>query len=291
MRNVLWLAAIVVACVAVVGGRPAEAALVGGTIFIDPDIITAADPTTFTSITAQGTGGRWMFDRRVGAFGEFVFYDALLFQATYSDGLVIEVQVNPEFGAGAAATEALKYATVVGRLPTALRVDVETMWIHQGVQPFGGGNNNLLIHTGQAALYENAGILEETFVHEAAHSSLDAAHAASPGWLLAQQLDAPNFISDYAEDNPTSEDIAESFLTWLAVRHRADRISSELSGGIVSTIPNRLAYFDEQGFDMFPVVQAAAVPEPSSCVLFGVLGGLALLLNRRRQGAVVVRAG
>jgi hypothetical protein len=283
LRNVLWLAAMVVACVAVAGGRPAEAALVGGTIFIDPDIITAADPTTFTGITAQGTGGRWMFDRRVNAF---VFLNPLLFKATYSDGLVIEVQVNPEFGAGAAATEALKYATVVGRLPTALRVDVQTMWIHKGVQPFGGGNNNLLIHTGQSALYENDGILEETFVHEAAHSSLDAAHKASPDWLLAQAADG-DFISDYAEDNPTTEDIAESFLTWLAVRHRADRISSELNGGIVSTIPNRLAYFDQQGFDMFPIVQAAAVPEPSSCVLFGALGGLALLLNRRRQAAGV----
>jgi hypothetical protein len=282
LRCKLWLTAIFVVSAAVTGGRSAEAALFSGTIFIDPDIITSADTTTFTGITATGTGSRLMFDRRVNSW---VTLNALLFQATYGDGLSIEVQVNPEFSASEAATEALKYATVVGRLPTALRVDVETMWIHKGVQPFGGGNNNLLIHTGQGDNYAVAGILEETFVHEAAHTSLDAAHAASAGWLLAQSGDG-EFISDYAEANPTQEDIAESFLTWLAVRHRADRISPELYQGIVDTIPNRLAYFDEQAFDMFPITQAAAVPEPSSFVLFSALGGLVFLLNRRRTGLV-----
>ena len=71
------------------------------------------------------------------------------------------------------------------------------------MQPFGGGNNNLLIHTGQGAQYEASGILEETFVHEAAHTSLDAVHASSAGWIAAQQAD-PNFISTYARDNATA---------------------------------------------------------------------------------------
>jgi hypothetical protein len=280
LRNLPPLAAAVFACLLFIAGPVAEASPFGGTIFIDPDIITSADATTSIGVTDQGTGQRWMFDRRVN---NFVFQTAYLFEATFSDGLAIEVQVNLEFGSAAnAQVEALKYATVVGRLPTVLRVDVETMWIHQGVQPFGGGNNNLLIHTGQSASYEAAGILEETFVHEAAHTSLDAAHAASPGWLQAQ-LNDPDFISDYAHSNPTQEDIAESFLTWLAVRHRADRISASLYNTILSTIPNRLAYFDQQNFDMFPIVQVAAVPEPSSMFIFGGLGGLVCMLSSRRK--------
>jgi hypothetical protein len=52
--------------------------------------------------------------------------------------------------------------TEIGRLPTVLRSQLRTVWIHQGVEPFGGGNNNLLIHTGQADLYYASGILEET---------------------------------------------------------------------------------------------------------------------------------
>jgi len=221
-----------------------------GTIFIDPDIITPADPTTFAGVTAKGQAVRTMFDRRANAF---IQVQAYLFDAAFSDGLVAEVQVNPEFGSvDAARIQAEKYALVIGRLPRALRVSVATVWIHQGVQPFGGGNNNLLIHVGQGDLYIADGILEETFVHEAAHTSLDPAHASASGWLTAQARDV-NFISTYARDNPTREDIAESFLPWLAVRYRSSRITQTLASTILQTIPNRLAYFDSLGLVMAPV--------------------------------------
>ena len=221
-----------------------------GTIFIDPDIITASDPTTFQTLTPKGQGTRTMFDRRVNAF---IQLNAYLFDATFSDGLVAEVQVNPEFGdTETARVEAEKYAIVIGRLPKALRVSVATVWIHKGVNPFGGGNNNLLIHVGQADLYVADGILEETFVHEAAHTSLDAAHAASAGWKAAQAAD-PTFISTYARDNPTREDIAESFLPWLALRYRSERISASLASTILETIPKRIAYFDALMLQMLPV--------------------------------------
>ena len=220
-----------------------------GTIFIDPDIITAADPTTFQSLTAQGEGLRTMYDRRANAF---ILVDAFLFNATFDDGLTAEVQVNPEFGLDSAPVQALKYATVIGRLPKSLRKDVFTVWIHKGVNPFGGGNNNLLIHVGQAALYENDGILEETLVHEAAHTSLDATHAGSTGWIAAQTADG-TFISPYARDNPTREDIAESFLPYLAARYRSGRITQALANTILRTIPNRIAYFDALALSMLPI--------------------------------------
>ena len=221
-----------------------------GTIFIDPDIITAADPTTFVGLTAKGQGLRSMFDRRVGAF---VQLQAYLFDATFSDGLMAEVQVNPEFGSvDAARAYAEKYAPAIGRLPRALRVSVATVWIHEGVNPFGGGNNNLLIHDGQGDLYIAQGILEETFVHEATHTSLDAAHASSSGWLTAQTRDG-NFISTYARDFPTREDLAETFLTWLAVRYRSARITPALANTITQTVPNRLLYFDSLGLNILPI--------------------------------------
>ena len=100
--------------------------------------------------------------------------------------------------------------------------------------------------------YESQGILEETLVHESAHSSLDSYHANNPDWLLAQKLDC-NFISDYAKQHPAREDIAESYLTYLAVRYRSDRISPELKTMIESAIPNRIKYFDSQKFNMYPI--------------------------------------
>jgi len=190
-----------------------------------------------------------MFDRRIEGW---ITVDAFLFIAHFSDGDDIEIQVNPEFGTvESALLRAEKYAPVIGRLPAGLRRDVETVWIHRGTNPFGGGNNNLLIHTGQAALYEIDGILEETLVHEASHTSLDARTAGTSAWRRAQD-DDPVFISTYARDNPTREDVAESWLTYFAVRHRHDRISDELYDKITAAIPHRLKYFEGHPIELSP---------------------------------------
>ncbi|MCB0215199.1 MAG: hypothetical protein H6648_09255 [Caldilineae bacterium] len=229
---------------------PAASPPFWGTIFIDPDIITPADPSSFEGLRDAGRGERTMYDRRVDGW---ITVEAFLFDARYDDGLAIEIQVNPEFASvDAARAEAERFAPVIGQLPRALRVGVETVWIHQGTAPFGGGNHNLLIHVGQAERYVAEGILEETLVHEAAHSSLDETHAAAPGWLAAQAADG-GFISTYARDNPDREDIAESYLPYLALRHRADRISGALAATIQATIPNRMRYFDALDLDLYPI--------------------------------------
>ena len=44
--------------------------------------------------------------------------------------------------------------------------------------------------------------LEEVFLHEAAHTSLDSYHSTSKGWINAQLADNGNFISDYAKKYP-----------------------------------------------------------------------------------------
>ena len=220
-----------------------------GTIFVGPDILKPEDPTEFLSLKANGRGERVMFDRRAN---DWVNYNAYLFNAIYAKNKVIEIQVNPEFDSISAEADALKYSEVIGRLPAILLKNVETVWIHKGINLFGGGNNNLLIHTGQAELYETDGILEEVFIHEASHTSLDSEHADSQGWLDAQKND-PVFISTYAQNNPDREDIAESFLLFLAVRYRSDRISESLNNSILNAIPNRLIYFDNQSFDLFPI--------------------------------------
>lgn len=221
-----------------------------GTIFVDPDIITAEDPTSFESLTAVGQASRVMYDRRVN---NWITVDAYLFNVTFDDGLFTEVQVNPEFESSALAqVQAERYAIEIGRLPTSLRKDVETVWIHKGTELFGGGNKNILIHIGQADAYVSEGILEETLVHEAAHTSLDGAHGAAPGWLEAQKKD-PTFISTYAQDNPQREDIAETFLMYLAVTHRKSRITDKIEKDVLNAIPNRIEYLDRQTWDLHPL--------------------------------------
>ncbi len=220
----------------------------GPTIFMDPDIITSADATSLVAVSEAGMGDRLMFDRRED---DFVSYEAHLFDATYDDGMAIEVQVNPEFDGAAALAAAETYAAAIGRLPAFLRADVETVWIHQGDEDFGGGNANILIHTDRAHDYESEGILEEAMIHEAAHTSLDAAHARSAGWIAAQEADG-NYISQYAKDNDSTEDLAETLVPFIAVEYRSDRITAFLESTIRSAIPARIEYLASQGFALHP---------------------------------------
>jgi hypothetical protein len=221
----------------------------GGTLFIDPDIITPDDPSSFAEITPRGRGIRTMFDRRVN---DWIVEEAYLFEVRFGKDKIIEAQVNPEFTAAEAAEHVARYAPVIGQIPLMMLDGVETLWMHDGEELFGGGNRNLLIHVGQGDNYEREGILEEVFIHEAAHSTLDEIHAEAPAWLLAQQKDT-NFISDYARDNPLREDVAESFPCYLALRVRPDRLSRGMLDTIRSVMPHRIDYFDAQEFDWFPM--------------------------------------
>ena len=221
-----------------------------GTIFLNPNIITSNDPTSFLSLEPTGQGIRQMFDRRVNNWVEL---NAFLYNVTFDDGLSTEIQVNPEFGNTLLAQkEAQKYAWVIGQLPTTLRQDVKTVWIHKGTELFGGGNNNLLIHTGQTELYEKDGILEETLIHEATHTSLDSKHAQEVEWQRAQLYDRM-FISSYAQENPKREDLAETFLLFIGLHLRGDRMSDELKHTIENTIPYRLQYLASQDWNFYPL--------------------------------------
>jgi len=219
---------------------------------IDADIITESDATAFVSLEHTGRGTRTVFDRRPN---DWIDIDAFLFDARFDNGAVIEVEVNPEFGdAPAAEEQARRYATAIGRLPAGLRAEVRTVWIHKGGPEhlLGGGNDNILIHTGEAENLARRGTLEEGLLHEAAHTSLDPFHKDDPRWLRAQQADG-GFISDYARDYPDREDIAESVVPWIAVRHRSERIPPQVADTITRTMPNRIAFFDSLDLDMHPV--------------------------------------
>ena len=108
-----------------------------------------------------------------------------------------------------------------------------------------------MIHTEQGEQYIENGWLEEVLVHEGAHTSLDQYHANAKGWIDAQTLDG-RFISDYARDHPGREDVAETFLAYLAVEFLSDRLTADQEKRIREAVPNRLNYFQQANLDMFP---------------------------------------
>ena len=226
-----------------------------GTNFITGNIITSTDPSLFSEIEYIGTGSREMYDRRNG--GAWINIEPYLFYTSFSDGLKTEIQINPEFTLDEATVEANKYAFLIGQLPTALRKDVQTMWIHKGEEAYGGGNYNLLVHTGMTENYENydTGVVEETLIHEAAHTSLDAYHypqrlTNGEGWIEAVNKDGGCYISDYARDYPYRENIAELMPLYVAVKFFPERISNEIRDKILSCSLNRILYLDSLNLDM-----------------------------------------
>lgn len=225
-----------------------------GTVYISTQVITSADATSLGAVTYTGRGDRYQYDRRISGWATV---NAHLFDVEYADR-VVEFQVNPEFGdSDAARSQVDRYAPAIGRVPALLLTHADTVWIHAGDEEWGGGNRNLLIHTDYSMGDER--FIEEVLMHEGAHTSLDDAHKLAEGWRAAQKADGA-FISEYARDHPAREDIAESFLTWFAVRYHPERLAPADLFAILDAIPNRLAYFDAQGFDVSPYV----APESTS---------------------------
>ena len=232
-----------------------------GTAYVSARVIEPSDPTTLGSITYAGRGERLVYDRRPAMR---ITINAHLFDVRYV-GQVVEFAVNPEFGSiEAAQAEVETYAPALGQMPTVLVAAITRVVIHAGDELWGGG---ILIHTDKGEDYIRGGFMEEIMVHEATHSALDSAHSDSSGWRAAQAADGV-FISAYARDHPDREDVAESFSTWFAVRYQSERLTDDERAVILRTMPNRLAYFDEQGFDMSPYTPSEVQAPSAGIVTF-----------------------
>ncbi len=219
-----------------------------GTVYIDPDWIIESDPTTYSNSTYDGIQNVLMYDRRIPAWERV---DAHIWILSYSDGISINAQVNAEFDKESSKTIAEKWGGAVGRLPKTLRRDVDELWIHDGDELMGGGNRSILIHVGHGDENYSRGWAEEELLHEAVHTSLDSYYKDSADWLAAQESD-DNYISDYAREYPTREDLAESFGPYMAIRILTNRVKASDKEKILSAMPVRIAFLDSLSLDWSP---------------------------------------
>lgn len=263
-----------------------------GTVWDLPStLITEADPTSFRRVVEYvGELERHMWIYRDGQWhhGD---QQAHVFEVAFRERSV-EFQVLSELGDRAAAREEVDtYAPIIGRLPRALKEHVREVEImEEGPQrvsstarPHDWGDPSagmISVHTQEASDVIRRGYMEEVFLHEGAHASLEADHRASHDWIDAQRSD-PKFISTYAWDNPRREDFAETFSAWFAVRYRPETLSLDQEQQILEAVPARLAYLDRQGFDMAPYRPAMPVPAVPLAGLL-LLWALAVLAARRQ---------
>jgi hypothetical protein len=223
-----------------------------GTVFLSADVITPESPSDFLGLAFAGIDARETYDRRVD---EWITEDSWIFTANYKCGRpTVDVVVNPEFTEADALEEATRAAIVLGQMPIGLRTNVDELWIHDGWALAGGGNNAILVY--RDYFDSELPYIEEVFVHEAAHTSLDwfwRGAVDKAAWAAAVASD-DQFISDYAGDYPDREDVAESygaFIIWAMNREYG--VFPKSAAGIEAKIPARLAYFESLGPDYGPL--------------------------------------
>ena len=246
-----WLAGITEASVTNCGVRNP---VLPGTVWLSPDVITPADPSSFDSAWYVGRDRRPMAEPT----GEHVWHDSMyVFEADWGPHRA-ELWAHPSYPTVEAAMEEVqRYGLVIGRMPQDLLVLLGNVDIYPAARPgvaLAGpcvGGIGVLPEGALRALED--GFLEEAIFHEFGHllTSQCAGHETSEAWIAAQRADSV-FISQYARDNPTSEDTAESLWGWFVVRCVPDRVPPWVVAAVTAGIPHRLAYFDAMALDMSP---------------------------------------
>lgn len=221
-----------------------------GAVWISPNVLTPKSPSDLLTVTYDGLRNHQTFDRRVEAWTNVPSH---IFRATYGCAPEqVDVVVNAEFDRQEAEAQALRFAYVLGQLPLGNRAAIRELVVHGGYHEQGaaGGYNTLTIHTGYAD--EHARFLEEVFVHEAAHASLDWVFDGAvdqSAWNAAAAADR-RFISKYVSDFPDREDVAESYGAFLITEAaKTNKSLRKKAKRIRASIPNRLKLLRSLGSD------------------------------------------
>ena len=227
-----------------------------GTMWDLPDLIKSSDYTVYSSSTYQGILDRLFYDKSIP---DFITYPAHVYKVNFGDDLSVDFEIYSEFTQEEASNLEQKYAPLMGQLGKELRKNIKSIEFLKGEEVASAQRSNDLSY---ANITFHAGWLnntvetrpdgdrtEELFIHEAAHLSIDPYVYGQQGWTDAVNLDG-NYLSTYAKDNPDSEDVAETFQAYIAVKYFPERITSSLRDTILSICLNRFKYFDSLNLDL-----------------------------------------
>jgi len=227
-----------------------------GTMWDLPDLIKSSDYTVYSSSNYKGILDRMFYDKSIP---DFITYPAHVYEVIFGDGLSVDFEIYSEFTQEEALNIEQKYAPLMGQLGKELRKNINSIEFLKGefVASAQRTNDlsyaNITFHTDWlnniVETRPDGDRTEELFIHEAAHLSIDPYVYGQRGWNDAVYLDG-NYLSTYAKDNPESEDIAETFQAYIAVKYFPDRISNSLRDTILSVCLNRFKYFDSLNLDL-----------------------------------------
>jgi len=214
---------------------------------VSANTINSSDDTSFRFIQDAGSEYKTVFSRvlwcKQADLGYGIGYNRLYlnkYNAYYKDQEGIEFEVDARI----ARSHAEQYAEILGRIPSILRKCLKTFLIIKGYHRIGSGAKNEMVmaHLDYLRELEMSGRIEEMFVHESGNACLNH-HQKMNGWQDAVKADK-EYISEYAKEKPDSEDVAESLVSWVALRCHQSRQEVKNVDMIKNRIPNRLEYFD-----------------------------------------------
>ena len=239
-----------------------------GTVWISPDVLTPESTSDLISVRDTGTASYTLYDDRQGAD---VLATFSTFEATFACAPTsMTVLVEDGIGNGPPLKHASFVARILGQMPLGLRLGVRQVVIRQGDLPASAGYGTVNFYVD--FLGSEWPFVEEVFLHELAHTTLDpypggAALVNAGAWQDAQNADG-SVISDYARESP-AEDLAESYGAFSVLEASMRNDSLLVEGDRVKrTIPNRLAVLADLGPDFSP--RELSCPSMSPRLLTGM---------------------
>lgn len=231
-----------------------------GSVWIDKDIITKKDPSSFISLEFIEKKEIEWWDQRTWKvnkrqyenINQKIFFDVFVFRAFFTKSHDILIRVNSEFKTQKKAEkQAAIYAKIYGQMPNFLKERARSLTIHKGDVGWLGGNNDVIIYSNLSKAHS-----EEAMFHELAHVSLDFQFGGSVNenaWRNSILQDK-YYITSYAYEYFFQEDIAETALWWFATRCKPNTISKKNYNKVIKHLPNRFKYLDNQDYDFYPLV-------------------------------------
>lgn len=228
----------------------------GGTMWDLPDLIKPSDYTVYSTSSYIGVEDRLFYDKSIP---DFITYPAHVYNINFGDGLSVDFEIYSEFSLEEAASIEIKYAPLIGQLGKDLRRNIKSFEFLKGEEGASAQKSddlnyaNITFHidwlNNVVSTRPDGDRTEELMIHESAHLSIDPYVYGQEGWNEAVLLDG-NYLSTYAKDNPDSEDVAETFQAYIAVKYFPERISNSLRDTILSVCLNRFKYFDSLNLDL-----------------------------------------
>ncbi len=208
----------------------------------DIDFIRDTDPDSFVSLEFVGREDKEMPSSQSN---ELFDEDTFVFEATFSDGETIELWCHSSFVTQAAAQEyAEKACPRLGKLPVFQRNMLNHIVIHNGdAGAFAEIQGQFFVlYSDNMDRRISTNDLEETIFHESVHASYQFMFQNDPSWLNAQLSD-PAFVTEYGQENPALEDMAESALFAYTFITYPGRLSEDIELWLETNIPNRIEWF------------------------------------------------